>query len=295
MWECPNVWTTFVTELCVLRTFGSVNFSLVFICGQSVSEFLWERLPASIQFQLITKRAQYARFSGERVRPYIHCISTVAPPDFHELCPVLCLKYALPIYKTTVRIFNAEKRGTVAGWRRRGGSSSSSGSGKRYAVVTHRQPVRSVGGGGVSSVPVWGALTVVVTHPAVTGRVGTPPPAADVEVVGACGAGCRRSTTSNTSERRRRRTRTRTLRMMRRARKASSAVRHDRRQAARRTRLPRQSEREPWKRGCLRRLCRAAYMAPTTELYRQRGSRGIGVSICYTARDRQCGSPWHTL
>eukprot|EP01043_Picozoa_sp_COSAG02_P035637 COSAG02_NODE_2564_length_8524_cov_19.738398_2_plen_62_part_00 len=55
----------FITELCVLRTFGGVDFSLVFICVQSVSEFLWDRLRASIQFPVMPKRAQYARFSGE--------------------------------------------------------------------------------------------------------------------------------------------------------------------------------------------------------------------------------------
>ena len=55
----------FVAELCVLRTFGGVDFSLVFICAQSVSEFLWDRLRASIQFPVVPKRAQYARFSGE--------------------------------------------------------------------------------------------------------------------------------------------------------------------------------------------------------------------------------------
>eukprot|EP01043_Picozoa_sp_COSAG02_P106115 COSAG02_NODE_42109_length_387_cov_8.718750_1_plen_50_part_01 len=33
-----------VTELCVLRTFGCVDFSLIFICAQSVPEFLWDRL-----------------------------------------------------------------------------------------------------------------------------------------------------------------------------------------------------------------------------------------------------------
>eukprot|EP01043_Picozoa_sp_COSAG02_P094383 COSAG02_NODE_30825_length_544_cov_3.211236_1_plen_128_part_10 len=33
-----------VTELCVLRTFGGVDFSLIFICAQSVPEFLWDRL-----------------------------------------------------------------------------------------------------------------------------------------------------------------------------------------------------------------------------------------------------------
>ena len=54
-----------IQGLCVLRTFGGVDFSLTFICGQSVSEFLWDRLPASIQFPVMPKRAQYARFSGE--------------------------------------------------------------------------------------------------------------------------------------------------------------------------------------------------------------------------------------
>eukprot|EP01043_Picozoa_sp_COSAG02_P021478 COSAG02_NODE_1091_length_14628_cov_1693.422810_11_plen_42_part_01 len=34
--------TVFVTELCVLRTFGGVDFSLIFICAQSVPEFLWD-------------------------------------------------------------------------------------------------------------------------------------------------------------------------------------------------------------------------------------------------------------
>ena len=55
----------FVTELCVLRTFGGVDFSLIFICAQYVPEFLWDRLRASIQFPVMPKRAQYARFSGE--------------------------------------------------------------------------------------------------------------------------------------------------------------------------------------------------------------------------------------
>ena len=54
-----------VTELCVLRTFGGVDFSLIFICAQYVPEFLWDRLRASIQFPVMPKRAQYARFSGE--------------------------------------------------------------------------------------------------------------------------------------------------------------------------------------------------------------------------------------
>eukprot|EP01043_Picozoa_sp_COSAG02_P025635 COSAG02_NODE_1447_length_12575_cov_8.479400_3_plen_93_part_00 len=55
----------FVAELCVLRTFGGADFSLIFIGAQSVSEFLWDRLRASIQFPVVPKRAQYARFSGE--------------------------------------------------------------------------------------------------------------------------------------------------------------------------------------------------------------------------------------
>ena len=57
--------TNLFTELCVLRTFGGVDFSLSFICAQSVPEFLWDRLRASIQFPVMPKRAQYARFSGE--------------------------------------------------------------------------------------------------------------------------------------------------------------------------------------------------------------------------------------
>ena len=59
------MYTTLVTELCVLRTFGGVDFSLIFICAQYVPEFLWDRLRASIQFPVMPKRAQYARFSGE--------------------------------------------------------------------------------------------------------------------------------------------------------------------------------------------------------------------------------------
>eukprot|EP01043_Picozoa_sp_COSAG02_P024495 COSAG02_NODE_1340_length_13187_cov_6.960804_1_plen_56_part_10 len=35
---------TVVAELCVLRTFGGVDFSLIFICAQYVPEFLWDRL-----------------------------------------------------------------------------------------------------------------------------------------------------------------------------------------------------------------------------------------------------------
>eukprot|EP01043_Picozoa_sp_COSAG02_P008786 COSAG02_NODE_287_length_25647_cov_245.259316_11_plen_49_part_00 len=46
-----------VTELCVLRTFRGVDFSLVFLCVQSVPEFLWDRLRASIQFPVMPKRA----------------------------------------------------------------------------------------------------------------------------------------------------------------------------------------------------------------------------------------------
>ena len=47
---------------------GVSTFHWFFICRQSVSEFLWDRLPASIQFPVMPKRAQYARFSGEYVR-----------------------------------------------------------------------------------------------------------------------------------------------------------------------------------------------------------------------------------
>eukprot|EP01043_Picozoa_sp_COSAG02_P076205 COSAG02_NODE_16073_length_1115_cov_1.236220_2_plen_72_part_01 len=55
---------------------GGVDFSLVFIIAQSVPEFLWDRLRASIQFPVMPKRAQYARFSGgyssisRRIRKY---------------------------------------------------------------------------------------------------------------------------------------------------------------------------------------------------------------------------------
>eukprot|EP01043_Picozoa_sp_COSAG02_P103913 COSAG02_NODE_39912_length_411_cov_0.823718_2_plen_56_part_01 len=36
--EASPVRCVLVTELCVLRTFGGVDFSLIFICAQSVSE-----------------------------------------------------------------------------------------------------------------------------------------------------------------------------------------------------------------------------------------------------------------
>eukprot|EP01043_Picozoa_sp_COSAG02_P066612 COSAG02_NODE_10426_length_1943_cov_3.264100_2_plen_187_part_00 len=44
---------------------GVSIFHWFFISVQSVSEFLWDRLRASIQFHVMPKRAQYARFSGE--------------------------------------------------------------------------------------------------------------------------------------------------------------------------------------------------------------------------------------
>eukprot|EP01043_Picozoa_sp_COSAG02_P077425 COSAG02_NODE_16940_length_1041_cov_2.886412_1_plen_77_part_01 len=44
-----------VTELCVLRTFGGVDFSLIFTCAQSVPEFLWDGLRASIEFPVMPK------------------------------------------------------------------------------------------------------------------------------------------------------------------------------------------------------------------------------------------------
>eukprot|EP01043_Picozoa_sp_COSAG02_P056270 COSAG02_NODE_6650_length_3436_cov_3.932673_3_plen_189_part_00 len=46
----------FVAELCVLRTFGGVDFSLISICVQYVPEFLWDRLRASIQFHVMPGR-----------------------------------------------------------------------------------------------------------------------------------------------------------------------------------------------------------------------------------------------
>ena len=74
----------FVTELCA--SFGGVDFSLGFICVQSVSEFLWDRLRASIQFPVMPKRAQYARFSGEHSRALIYnsCTRTVQPVGFQH-------------------------------------------------------------------------------------------------------------------------------------------------------------------------------------------------------------------
>eukprot|EP01043_Picozoa_sp_COSAG02_P025636 COSAG02_NODE_1447_length_12575_cov_8.479400_4_plen_105_part_00 len=65
--HCPK--SLFGTELWVLRTFGGGDFSLIFIGAQSVSEFLWDRLRASIKFPVMPKRAQYARFSGECFTP----------------------------------------------------------------------------------------------------------------------------------------------------------------------------------------------------------------------------------
>ena len=67
----------FLAELSVLRTFGGVDFSQVFICAQSVPEFLWDRLRASIQFPLMPKRAQYARFSGEYVYSMVPVLDLV--------------------------------------------------------------------------------------------------------------------------------------------------------------------------------------------------------------------------
>eukprot|EP01043_Picozoa_sp_COSAG02_P028849 COSAG02_NODE_1769_length_10996_cov_22.332385_4_plen_123_part_00 len=49
-----NTGSTLITELCVLPTFGGVDFSLDFICVQAVSEFLWDRLRATIQFRVMT-------------------------------------------------------------------------------------------------------------------------------------------------------------------------------------------------------------------------------------------------
>eukprot|EP01043_Picozoa_sp_COSAG02_P033070 COSAG02_NODE_2239_length_9411_cov_3.663552_11_plen_53_part_01 len=53
MWNVPDFldqriqiivfYSSVVAELCVLRTFGGVDFSLIFICAQSVPEFLWDR------------------------------------------------------------------------------------------------------------------------------------------------------------------------------------------------------------------------------------------------------------
>eukprot|EP01043_Picozoa_sp_COSAG02_P017272 COSAG02_NODE_779_length_17271_cov_30.596261_7_plen_80_part_00 len=40
-------------------------FYWFFICVQSVSEFLWDGLHASIEFPVMPKHAQYARFGGE--------------------------------------------------------------------------------------------------------------------------------------------------------------------------------------------------------------------------------------
>ena len=52
-----GVLSTHLTEPCVLRPFGGVEFSLAFICAQSVPEFLRDRLRASIQFPVMPKRA----------------------------------------------------------------------------------------------------------------------------------------------------------------------------------------------------------------------------------------------
>ena len=62
--QCCTVilYTVQFAELCVLRTFGSPQIPLVFICPQSVPAFPWDRLGASIEFPVIPKRAQYAQF-----------------------------------------------------------------------------------------------------------------------------------------------------------------------------------------------------------------------------------------
>ena len=73
----------FVAELCVLRTFEGVDFSLMFICAQSIPEFLWDRLRASIQFHVMPKRAHYARFSGEGGR-WNHALGTMHGETIRE-------------------------------------------------------------------------------------------------------------------------------------------------------------------------------------------------------------------
>ena len=94
----------FVAELCVLRTFGGVDFSLTFICTQSVPDFLWDRLRASIQFYVIPKRAQYARFSGECATIHMHCLDFSAHFWFKSLCAIYVRCAVLT--KTTVAIAN---------------------------------------------------------------------------------------------------------------------------------------------------------------------------------------------
>eukprot|EP01043_Picozoa_sp_COSAG02_P000642 COSAG02_NODE_12_length_58022_cov_242.077379_25_plen_143_part_00 len=96
----------FVTELCVLRTFGGVDFSLIFICAQSVPEFLWDRLRASIQFHVMPKRAQYARFSGEGVPQWnntLYIDSGMEFIDINGVCPV----YDVPPGETNLRKITA--------------------------------------------------------------------------------------------------------------------------------------------------------------------------------------------
>eukprot|EP01043_Picozoa_sp_COSAG02_P008488 COSAG02_NODE_273_length_26316_cov_13.661060_6_plen_103_part_00 len=67
-----------------MRTVRGVDFSLCFICVQSVSEFLWDRLRASIQFPVMPKRAQYARFSGECTDHHgHHCAQSRQPGERH--------------------------------------------------------------------------------------------------------------------------------------------------------------------------------------------------------------------
>eukprot|EP01043_Picozoa_sp_COSAG02_P101312 COSAG02_NODE_37365_length_442_cov_46.119534_1_plen_86_part_01 len=72
------------TELCVLCTFGSVDFSLVFICVQSVSEFLWDRLRASIQFPSMPKRAQSGRpaIGSQRKLSRSQCLTRILRIEF---------------------------------------------------------------------------------------------------------------------------------------------------------------------------------------------------------------------
>ena len=73
-----------LAELCVLRTFGSPQIPLVFICPQSVPAFPWDRLGASIEFPVIPKRAQYAQFGCYSVYSVSHSLAVTVDPTQHS-------------------------------------------------------------------------------------------------------------------------------------------------------------------------------------------------------------------
>eukprot|EP01043_Picozoa_sp_COSAG02_P093615 COSAG02_NODE_30119_length_556_cov_17.564551_1_plen_156_part_00 len=69
----------------IAHVWGCRLFADFHLRAQYVPEFLWDRLRASIQFPVMPKRAQYARFSGD----YGNCHNLAAepwgPPAFRVL------------------------------------------------------------------------------------------------------------------------------------------------------------------------------------------------------------------